>query len=196
MLCKVLGNGQLTDFENKRTEKTNELQMVQNLDYFYFAEKLRVLCSILSRQYLVKSELELPFFDELIKHLENEKFDHIPVITIYYQIYLTQIDSDNEEHYFKLKELLNKYYKLFPQDQAYDMYIFAMNYCIRRLNKGKPNSLNELFLLYKELLPKKLILVDGELSPWYFKNIVVTGLRLKEYEWVEDFINRYKDYLP
>ena len=43
----------LTDFENKRTVATNEKEMVQNLDYFYLAEKLRIYCSILSRQSIV-----------------------------------------------------------------------------------------------------------------------------------------------
>ena len=187
----------LTDFDNKRTNETsNEKEIIQNLDFFYFAEKLRIHSSMLSNQYLVKRDMESLFFDEVIEYVKNREFEETPAISIYFQIYLTQVEADNENHYFKLKKLLNKYYTLFPAAQAYDMYIFAMNYCIRRLNQGKPNALEELFILYKELLPKKLILVDGELSPWHFKNIIVTALRLKEYKWTEDFIGEYKNYLP
>lgn len=39
-------------------------------------------------------------------------------------------------------------------------------------------------------------MVEGELSPWYFRNIVVLGLRSGQINWVEDFINIHKNYLP
>src|SRR5690606_19315342 len=36
-------------------------------------------------------------------------------------------------------------------------------------------------------------LVNGALSPWMFRNIIVTGLRLRDYQWVEEFIRDYQD---
>jgi hypothetical protein len=170
--------------------------MVQNLDYFYLAEKLRIYCSILSRQSVVNSKFDLFFFEEIINHVEKHKFEEIPAISIYYQIYLTQTDVENEEHFFKLKELLNHHYMLFPPRQAYDMYTFAINYCIKKSNAGTASFLKELFLLYKELLQKNHIISNIEFSPWHFKNISMVGLRFKEYDWVEFFINKYQNYLP
>lgn len=186
----------LTDFENKRTVATNEKEMVQNLDYFYLAEKLRIYCSILSRQSIVNSKTDLLFFEEIISHIEKHKFDQIPAITIYYQIYLTQTDIENEEHFFKLKELLNEHYELFPPSQSYDMYTFAINYCIRKSNAGAANFLKELFFLYKELLQKDHIISNIEFSPWHFRNIVAVGTRHGEYDWVENFINEFQHFLP
>ncbi len=186
----------LTDFENKRTEATNEKEMVQNLDYFYLAEKLRIYCSILSRQSIVNSETDLLFFEEIINHVEKYKFEDIPAITIYYQIYLTQTELEKEEHFFKLKELLNEHYKLFPPSQAYDMYTFAINYCIRKSNAGAANFQTELLSLYKELLQKDHIISNIEFSPWHFKNITMVGLRHGEYDWVEKFINEFQHFLP
>jgi hypothetical protein len=37
---------------------------------------------------------------------------------------------------------------------------------------------------------------EGELSPWYFKNIVNIALRVGEYDWAENFINQYSSMLP
>jgi len=45
-------------------------------------------------------------------------------------------------------------------------------------------------------LEKELIFNEGELSPWVFKNIVLSGLRLGEYDWTEKFIKDYKERLP
>ncbi|MCO6491799.1 MAG: hypothetical protein J5I98_25515 [Phaeodactylibacter sp.] len=185
----------LTDFETNRTEKTNVEDIITNLDYFYLAEKLRLYCSVLSRQYVVSYEYELLFIDEIVNHIKKHNYENVPAISIYYQIYLTQTEVDEESHYYRLKSLLNKHSLDFPHKEANAMYSYAMNYCIRKSNRGQLNFLGELFELYKDLLDKELIFSDGELSPWHFKNIIGTGLRLGKFKWVENFINQYNDRL-
>lgn len=186
----------LANLEIKRTEETNEKEMLQNLDNFYLAEKLRVYCSILSRQYLINSEAELMFYEEIIEYVKNHNFINVPIIAIYYQIYLTQSETENKEEYYKLKQLLNEHYHLFPPNQAYEMYTSAVNYAIRMLNTGAPGGLEELFLVYKELLQKESIIENIDFSPWHFRNAIVAALRLKEYNWTEKFIKEYQHYLP
>jgi hypothetical protein len=84
----------------------------------------------------------------------------------------------------------------FPRAEAKDMYVFALNYCIRKLNSGQLSYLNELFVLYKALIEREIIFEDGKLAPSDFKNIVTTGLRSGQLDWTEQFIQIYKDYLP
>lgn len=38
-------------------------------------------------------------------------------------------------------------------------------------------------------------MVDGYLSPWTYKNIVIAALRAGEFEWTEQFIKSYKNKL-
>ena len=71
----------------------------------------------------------------------------------------------------------------------------AQNYCIKKINQGNQKFLKELFFLYQTLLKKEIIIANGEISPWYFRNIVVVALRLGEYAWTEDFIIKYQDFL-
>ena len=187
----------LIRLDERRTEQTNEDKIIRHLDYFYLSEKLRLFCSILSRSHVVKSEDSNLFFREVIEYMKKLKVDDIPAVSIYYHVYLTQTDEENAEHYEKLKNLLKENYHLFSSEQAYEMYTFAMNYCIRGLNKtGKKFFIEELFYFYKELLSNKLMIRGGELSPWRFNNIVTTALRLKEYEWTSQFIDKYQNYLP
>jgi hypothetical protein len=103
---------------------------------------------------------------------------------------------EKEEYYFRLKSELEKNSYLFPNSEAYSMYSYAMNYCIRKTNRGASNFLHELFDLYKELLEKELIYINNMLSPWDFKNIIVTALRLGNYKWAEKFIHDYSFKLP
>ena len=46
------------------------------------------------------------------------------------------------------------------------------------------------------MINKGIIFAEGELSPWYFKNIVVVALRLGRYDWTENFIKDYSHKLP
>ena len=38
-------------------------------------------------------------------------------------------------------------------------------------------------------------MVDGDLSPWTFKNLVIAALRVGEFNWAEQFIKNYKNRL-
>lgn len=179
-----------------RTKPIDILSVVKNLDAFYISEKLKYYCTLLNYQYLVDIKEELPFITPLMQYLaqanEVEKF---PSITIYYYISLTLSTPKEENNYQLLKKALADYSHLFPKKEAWMMYGYAQNYCIRKINTGDSQYLDELFQLYKEGLDKGLLFTNDELSPWHYKNIVVVGLRLNAFDWVEMFIEKYHVYL-
>ncbi len=186
---------ELTDFEMKREDKSNIEEIIDNLDRFYLAEKLRYYCSILSQQNIVSMEYQLLFIDEIVEHIKKYKYENVPPIALYYQIYLTQKEPDDTSHYYKLKELLDKHALQFSKNEAFTMYTTAINYCIRKLNKGQQEFLKETFGHYEALLKKEILFVDNHLTPWTFNNIVIISLRLDKYEWTENFIQNYKHRL-
>ncbi|WP_143473605.1 hypothetical protein [Flavilitoribacter nigricans] len=186
----------LTDYDIKRSKVSNVEEIAANLDKFYISEKLKYYCSVLSSQSTVAHKYEIRFIDEIIEHLQENDYEDTPPIAIYLQIYLALKDFDNEEHYFKLKSLLEHYGLLFPLNEASNIYKYALNYCTRKINRGNQKFLHEYFDLYVETLNKEIIFDKGEISPWHFKNIVTTALRLGKFEWTEKFIFKYKDRIP
>lgn len=175
----------------ERNTKSNIEQIAQNLDRFYLAEKLRYYCTILNHQLLASLNYEMLFMDEIIKHVQSNDYSDVAPIQIYYQILLTYHEPDKEEHYAQLKALINKYIDLFPESEAKEIIDAALNYSIKKVNTGNEKYSLETFLLYKESLERGLLHVHNKLSPWSFKNIVTAGLRLSEFDWVENFINHY-----
>lgn len=165
------------------------------LDTFYLINKLRMACEMLSIQNVMAVEHELLLMDEILSYLRSSEQVKSTAISIYYQIYLTLKDPDGDEHFLRLKELLGEHYGKFRPDEARNFYYAALNYCIKRLNTGSKEYLNESFLLYKDALARDLLFENGYLSAWNYKNIVSIGLQLKEFEWVKSFINYYKDFL-
>jgi len=188
---------ELTDFETKRTAKSNIEEVAMNLDYFYFSEKLRIYNSILSRQKQGSHEYKISMIDEVMSNIEKNTYEGIPSIEIYYLICLISKDFENEENYFKLKQNIFKYIEQFPKTEAILIGKYLLNYSIFRINKGYPEFVREYFESYKELLEKEMIFEEREgLSPWEFKNIVLVGLRLGEFRWVGEFIDIYSEKIP
>lgn len=186
----------INNAEIKRFEKTNVEDIINNLDYFYLAEKLKWYCKVLAQNYLISHEYKLFLIEEILNHLEKHLYKDIPIIQIYYLIFKTQIENENDEYYYKLKTLLSQYWTVLSFTEAEEAYTNLISFCIKKSNQGDNNFLTELFVLYKELFDREILLSTGELNPWHFRNTVMASLRLNEYTWTEAFINEFKDKLP
>ena len=190
---------ELMDVDLKRSEKSNVEKIINSLDEFYLAEKLKWYSSLLSRQNLVSHEYELLFIDEIINHVKKYQYKNVPPVSVYFQAYLTQSENEDERHYYNLIEELNRNFDYMPKKELYHLYTYAINYCISKVNKGKSEFLREFLNIVKQSLENDILISEsetGDLNPWHFKNIVLIALRLGEYDWTEKFIKDFKDKLP
>ncbi len=188
----------VSEFERKRLSKSelsafNVKEIANNLDMFFLAEKLRYHCTILSWRNIIRHDIELLFIDDIIKQVEKIDYESIPPIAIYYQIYLTLIDSENEDNFFKLKESISKYIDNFPLDEAKGIYEAAFSYCIKKVNQGSAQFVEQLLMLYEDSLHKEVLFEANNLSPSNFRNICFIGLRSGKFEWTKAFIEQYKE---
>lgn len=186
----------MTEFDYKRSVRTNIEAISENLDIFYITEKLRFYIDMLSRKQFVTHQYNLLFMDEILNHIEKNDVSIYPTINVYYHILQSQIHSENVEYYYTLKELIRKHISSFSLQEGTQILGSAMNYCVGQINNSKQEFLKEFYDLMREYLDKEYFYSDGKLNPFVFKNIIVTGLRLKEYDFVENFIYDYKDKLP
>ncbi|MBR9920577.1 MAG: hypothetical protein GYB31_07035 [Bacteroidetes bacterium] len=181
------------------SERTNITDISSCLDFFYMSEKIRIKCAALSRQYDEGDhQYDMLFIDDIIQHVSDNEdmYEDVPPVIIYYYIYRSMSEVDKPEHYYSLRSLLDRHGLMFAREEAFWLYTFAINYCVRRINQGKSEFLREYFMLYQDLLKKELIIIDGELAIGHFRNVVTVGLRLGEIDWTESFILNYKQYLP
>ncbi|MEZ4886695.1 MAG: hypothetical protein R3E32_18345 [Chitinophagales bacterium] len=189
---------QKQEFATKgHSEQTSFDVLMQHLDAFYLTQKLRYYCHWLNYRKVLRLEgdMQVPLMTELMQFIEANKVNQMPVVAIYYQIALTLLDDNDENHYHELKRLLEVHSHLFSSEEAWEMYGYALNYCIRKINSGA-EYLAELFGLYRVTLNKAVILNDGQLDHQHFKNMIAIALRLKQFDWVTDFIEIYQNKLP
>jgi len=100
-----------------------------------------------------------------------------------------------DHHFQQLKTLLQQHGSHFSAAETHDLYLMAINYCIRRINLADERFYRDIFELYQSGLEQGALLEDGSLSRWTYNNVTMTGLRLREYAWVKRFLYRYADYL-
>lgn len=179
--------------------KTELLQALNDrLDRYYILEKLRHSCQLVTNQILINSQFEYSFLEEVLSHYRNERerFADDLSIHLYYTILMSLREDETPEHYQELKFLLKERIGHFSEREKSDLYSYANNYCVRQINKGYRDFQKELFELYQEGLSNGLILTNGLLNEWNYKNITVLGCILGEFEWTENFLESFKERLP
>jgi len=186
-------------FQIRRIKRTNKITLEdfdQSLDNFYLTQKLKNYCNSLNYKNIVNKDFEIGFIQLFINELNKDIETRPPSVQVYYQVMLTLSEIEDETHFYRLREVLNTHGDLFPQPELRDLYIFAQNYCIKKINTGKKEYFKQLFDIYNTLLEKGTIFNNGELLPWDFKNMVAVGLRIGEFDWIENIIRKYSDHLP
>ncbi|MEZ4959822.1 MAG: hypothetical protein R2830_08390 [Saprospiraceae bacterium] len=191
---------ELERFNYKRTQsKTNEFRLQElsdSQDIAFMAEKLRNACILLSNQSVSKTSYDIGLLDKFLPSMANHPYLEIPAISIYYFAIKTLTHQQDDHSFQKLKSLLRTHQLSFTKGELYDMYIFAINYCIRRYNSGDLEFMKEAFEIYKIGMVVEAFVQNGTITPRTYSNIVMSGLRFNEFDWVEQFIFLYKNSLP
>lgn len=178
--------------------EAEQLQPLSDLhDIAFMAEKLKNACGIVSRQRVLNVSLETGLLQAVLEHIRNRpQLLEIPAIGLYYYGYLALVESKQDQHFDSLKKKIDHDAACFSLDELRDAYLLAINFCIHRINLREARYLQEIFDLYKNGLSAGVFLDSGQLSRFTYTNIALAGLRLKQYDWVYDFLNTYRNTLP
>jgi hypothetical protein len=181
--------------QQERSTNKNLLETLSALDNYYLITKLRFCAAMLHYQAFLSLKGEVPLLNEILHYCAKKEAKE-PLLNAYYLIVLSLIEPNEEAHFKDFKKNIFAEESTFPSETERDLFAFAINYCINRINSGHTLYQREIFELYQMALQKKILFPQGELSPWDFKNIVTIALRNKEYSWTEHFIETYKNTLP
>jgi len=181
----------------ERRQEDWHIQEKQNqLERFFLAEKLRDACEMRVRSKILKVTYQPGMLKAVLEEVRRNRrvYAGAPAVIVYYQLYQMLVQNE-QDYYFKALEIFKDYEKDFPSSERETIYNLLQNYCIEQINRGRPRFLREIFELYKAQLEQGLLLEEGYLSEWHYKNIVTTGIRLHALEWVKNFIESYRETL-
>ncbi|MEM7038154.1 MAG: hypothetical protein AAF570_14310, partial [Bacteroidota bacterium] len=191
---------QLSEFRyNTITSRNDQVQeklqaVVDDLDVFYVISRLRHACSTLTHQNIFQADYRIGMLDEVVAYVERSPLLENPSVALYYHAYKA-FSTENPEHHFRaLVHGLST--PLFSDAEMRSLYLLAINFCIRAINKGDAAYTDQLLHLYAQALEQGVLLENGQLSPFTYKNIVSAALKLTRYEWAEAFVESYRERLP
>lgn len=170
---------------------------IEDLDQFYFFNKLRLTCYLLDWKNILSVDVDINFIEPIIKKLEEQKENLAPIMEIYLTIYHLQTKPSTDERFIELKQLLKKHQSFITNKEKTELYIFAINYCTFQMQKNNNVYfyVEQCLDLYLEGIQQKFLYDNGHLTPWTFKNVVKLGFNLKKYDWTAEFIHQYHKHL-
>lgn len=181
--------------EKKRSPDTNLQAYSDALDIYYLASKLRIASLITAVQRIYNQTFQVGLLDASIQFAEQNGLLEYPAVRIYYYVYKALNDPSDETHFFELKEAIFQNDRSFTPEEQRDILLLAVNYCIAKMNTGNTHFIQEAFDLYKRGIENEALLDKGVLNHLTFINIVTTGTTLRQFDWVQQFIENYQRYL-
>lgn len=136
--------------------------------------------------------------ENFIKALQQRNSKEYTLVYLYYYLYISTSNINDETIYKKFSDLFFKNLDSLSTDQKNEIFGYMISRYFEKINSGKKEYLKDVFKLYK--LKLKLGLYSELKVIRYpstaYRDYIVVGLRLKKYKWVEEFIKKYSDELP
>ncbi|MBK8705451.1 MAG: hypothetical protein IPN33_19075 [Saprospiraceae bacterium] len=185
-----------TSMEGKqRTTQMNLQEVSDALELTFIIEKLRQTCRMLSHQAVYKAGYDTGLLEAVLDYVEQHNKLAVPAIAIYYYIYRANLQKDNPQHFEQLKQQIQQHGQVFPHSELREIYLMALNYCIGKMNAGETAFVREAFELYRRGFEMGILIENQIVSRWTFLNVILIGLRLKEFAWAGTFIKQYQQFL-
>ncbi|MBL4649682.1 MAG: hypothetical protein JKY03_08125 [Aureispira sp.] len=179
----------------QRTERINLKEITRPFTTLFIIHTLKYACISQTHSNLRKEAYQIPLLEAVLKEVKGGYYEETDAIMIYYHSYWALTLSDAEKHFIKLKEYLLREQPVLDLMDLKDLYLVALNYCIKRLNIGDEEYVIEALDIYKMGLKTKILLEENKLSRFAYKNITALGLRAKDFDWIKNFIDAYAAFV-
>ncbi len=181
---------------HERETPTGLARVTEPLDRFFTLENLRWAGTALSLNARYGAQNLLPFSISVLEHAAVADTERAPEIVLMRLGYETLQDIENEDNFRQLKALIAEKSHLFSPSENRDSYLLAINFCLRRHNRGeRPTYTREALLLYRDALERGLLFENGRLQKFTFNNILRLACIGGERDWASLFLEQYRQYL-
>lgn len=176
------------------------------LAVFFASETLRQACTAASHEATSGHATDIRSLADVLRQVEAEGILRYPAVAVYYHAFKALSSTQNPKldpeasgqnfHFEALKTLVETHWQAFSPAEMRGIYLLSINFCIQRLNSGDRAFVREAFELYRAALGRGLLLENGVLTPFTYKNILRLGLSLGETDWSRRFLDEQKRFLP
>lgn len=184
-----------TDQYGKFMNEENIEKVFNNLTYYYIIMVFKFYSIVLTTKTLYNTNIETVLFEKITNTYDANLFKDVPLINIYYNAVMCLLEPDEEKYYFNMKKLVFENNDNISSNDLLNLYINLENYCTRKTITGNTAYLKEGFEILKKEIDYKIYRTGGFMSPLFYRSSFVIGMKLKETEWAQNFIEKYRSEL-
>jgi tetratricopeptide (TPR) repeat protein len=189
------------DYEHKVVTNQNAPVNLQEtddaLDYWYVSEKLRTANSMLAhKRVFQKVDYNQPLLEHILPYVLEGDLVREPAVAAQYYAYMA-IKNPAEEHYFDRFEVLIQEEAVgqFEHSEMRPLFQAALNYCAAKVNQGNLDYCRRALHFYRIGSQYGLLLENNKMTRYMFGNAVAFAIKIGEFDWAEQFIEKHQDNL-
>jgi hypothetical protein len=161
---------------------------------FVALSALRHGCAALDQFSAQVAVSSIDYLPETLQVVGAGRYADVPAVQVYF--YCFQLMSSHDAlHFSALKGLLAKHSALFPPEEIRDVWLVAINFCIRKFNAGARDWMYEAFKMYRNGLEQGVLLDNHRMSKLSYQNILLLAIASGEITWARQFLEDYRSAL-
>lgn len=172
----------------------------KDADFLFAFMKLHIYNEVLNIETAMKKKFDFDYsyYDSITnfinKNIKEVKSKHPDL----YVIYLRTLMYKQPEDFSHVEELI-KYVKKnsskFTKEKLNFYYTFAAAFYWEFYNRGDLSIIPALFSIYDSMMKVESLIMYNKVFAADFNCIVLVGLHTQKYDWLENFIQKYGNYL-
>lgn len=188
-------------YKSQYTNRKDDLNLnntIRQLDIFYIICKLEWSFQRYHTHLLNACPIEEDFIDiqVVFKLIEAapQLLEAPTILAYYYMFHLVGgLKTGIEIQIAAFQDIVKQHYEAFSFEQIQLFHTFIRSYYTKGYNSGKSENLSILFELYKTHIEDKTFYYNGVLTSSSFQGIVNTALKLRQFNWVLEFLMSHKN---
>lgn len=161
------------------------------LDAYYALSKLQMFCFAKNAELRINVEFDYSQKPQFLEWIQTSGLLEDANIRIWY-IALQLLDKPVLPHFNELKNDIRGQEKALSPPNLRILYSYLANMA-RVIFTDRQTYFGALFDLYKEQLELNILHVNGYLSPVMLRNVTIVGLKRREFDWVQQFLEENAD---
>lgn len=167
----------------------------ENLDKFYFLNKLKILLEYKTGKRIIAGRFDIPQITDLLQLIDSNPYLKDNVTVQLFLQAIQMVESDDTEDYLSLKTAFYASIDQLSQKDARDILVTLNNFYIGRLGKDDTFFAQEGFELSKFADEQALLLEHHRIRDTEYANAALVGFFTGNIDWTAAFIERYKPFL-
>jgi tetratricopeptide (TPR) repeat protein len=129
--------------------------------------------------------------DEIIKYANKNQFKYSALFEMYYCSIMQVLEFNDTSYFFRLKELFEQNYNIFPKNEKSFWATELTNYCVQKVNLGDKTFREMIFEIDKFKLKEGIVYQGKYIPKVLYLQILANAIGSKQFEWSIKYIEEF-----